>query len=330
MRFFLALLPVLFSTSLVFCQDKDKVYTKEFHLEVDNDAIVPPSLDRYYTSGIRLFYRKVASEKSFLSKIFNSKDSTKTKRKVLYSFMLGHQFYTPEGLENSDVSLFDRPYAGWVYGGTGVNAFYGSRFRLAFDFDLGFTGPSTGVGDLQEWYHEVLNFPVPRGWDFQIQNAIVSNLKSELNYVLLSKQDDGIELISNTSFQFGTLFNNIRQGATLRLINFKPIDKSIFYHSRLGEGLSKSLKKNKPPREVYLFYTYAYERVFHNSLIEGHIWGESSPHLETTEPNIHHHRVGIAFGGVGVDWHFSVHRNSPETTEAEGQTYGTVEIIARF
>ena len=328
-KFFKLLTIFLLSSNLLFSQKKDKVFDKEFHLEVDNDSFVPPSFDRYYTSGVRFSYRAVAKEGSWLDKIFN-KDTINGRKKILYNFVIGHHTYTPQSISLTDVQLFDRPYAGWLYGGVGLNTFFSSRLRLALDFDAGLVGPATGIGDFQEWYHELVGFPIPRGWEFEIQNGAALNLNGELNYELVSLPEQGVSIVSNTSFRVGTIFDNFRQGATIRLFNFRPLDESAFFHAKLGEGLSRSQRKQKQKKEIYLFYTYTYERVFHNTLIEGNVLGESSPHLETIEPNINHHRVGFAISGVGVDWHFSVHRNSAETTEAEGQTYGTVEIVARF
>jgi len=74
-------------------------------LRVDNDKL--SSIDRYYTSGLFITYRKNL-ENNF---IFNKTENNALQLNVT----LGNETYTPKNLKSFNTDDFDRPYAGWFF-----------------------------------------------------------------------------------------------------------------------------------------------------------------------------------------------------------------------
>ena len=317
----------LLSINVLFAQKRNKIFKRELHLQIDNDYFSPVSSDKYYTSGVRLTYRILANENSWIHNLFN-RDFPGKEKNTIVNITLGHHIYTPNDITELDVNQFDRPYAGWVYLETGLSTFLNPKLRLAINLDGGLIGPINGVGEFQEWYHKQFKLSEPKGWKYQVQNGVAINLRSEINYEWISILDKNITVIPNASFRIGTLFDNLKIGTTIKFLNFGALSRSTFFHSKLKKNLNKL--KLEERKEVYLFYTYNYEYVIYNGLIEGNVLGSESHHLEIIQPNVHHHKYGLAISGVRLDWHFSINKNTNETLEAVSQTYGTVETVFRF
>ena len=73
---------------------------------IDNDQLL--ATDRYYTSGIFISYKKDLKD----GFIFKKEEVSKT----MINFTVGNEIYTPRNLNSFDVTEFDRPYAGWLFG----------------------------------------------------------------------------------------------------------------------------------------------------------------------------------------------------------------------
>jgi lipid A 3-O-deacylase len=139
------------------------------NLNWENDAI--RRSDRHYTQGSRISYwsadqtapiwARRASE-SVPALGFNP-------QALKFGFELGHEIYTPENLDATELIPDDRPYAGWLYGSASLQRRGGGRINFPtmeeFRLDLGIIGPESQAQETQKVWHS----RDPRGWDHQLK-----------------------------------------------------------------------------------------------------------------------------------------------------------------
>jgi len=303
---------------------QSRIYNQEFEFSIDNDAFLIASLDRYYSSGIN-FERRIALKPE--NKIFNYFPGLK---KAIWGIGIGHNFYTSRQIKEKMVSRFDRPYAGWLYAATYLNLFPNQKSAIKTYIDVGVVGPASGGETVQKWWHETVGLAEPQGWEYQINNTPAINFKFLYQRQLFALSF--MDLISESTLQFGTIHNNVRQGAVIRFINMQPLQNSIYSRSKLGNGLGRTDSGSEYDEilEVFLFGGAEIEYVFYNSLIEGNFVGSSSPHIEVASPWVVHWKYGIAFGGHAADIHLSINHLSSETTKSIGHSYFGIDFTFRF
>jgi hypothetical protein len=95
-------------------------------------------------------------------------------------FSIGQNIYTPDDIENPDLIVDDRPYAGWLYGSVTLlgileeTADY--RVSNSFDLTFGIVGPSSLADDIQRRWHKLIDARTPEGWDHQLHDEPGINL----------------------------------------------------------------------------------------------------------------------------------------------------------
>jgi hypothetical protein len=95
---------------------------------------------------------------------------------VVGGISIGHEMYTPDEIELEELIFDDRPYVGYLYGG-----FFLQRSDVHkldhFELDLGVVGPYSGAEGLQRQVHRVTSSVDPSGWDNQIDNEPIIDLR---------------------------------------------------------------------------------------------------------------------------------------------------------
>ncbi len=307
---------------------QNRIYTQEFQLTIDNDAFLFPSVDRYYSSGL-LLERRIAIErdrrvyKYFLRKFPGLK-------KIIWGLSAGHNFYTSRRIKQTDVSKFDRPYAGWLFAATSLRFLINEKSAFKASVDMGVVGPAAGGAGMQKWWHETIGLWKPQGWDHQLKNSPAINLK--LLYQRQVLDLSFLDLVSESGVQVGTIQNNLRQGAVLRLIKMKPLYNTIYTQSKIGSDMKRSISgsRNNQIQEVFLIGGAEVEYVLYNSLIEGNFIGKASPHVEIANPWVIHWKYGLALGSHSVDAHLTINHVTAETTQSKHHSYASMDFAFRF
>lgn len=323
------LLFLIFSIVLTMpIRGQNRIYNQEFQLSIDNDAFLYPSHDRYYSNGISLERRSVINQEHKVYKYFSRKFSGL--QNIIWGLSIGHNFYTSRRIQQKDVAKFDRPYAGWLYGATYLNLLLNEKSVLKTYLDVGVVGPVSGGEVIQKWWHRTVGVAGPKGWEYQINNTPAINIKILYQRQVLDLSF--LDLISESTIQVGTIRNNIRQGAVLRIINMRPLSNSIYTQSKLGNGIGRSFTgfKLADIQEIFLFGGTEVEYVFYNSLIEGNFIGKESPHVEIASPWVIHWKYGIALGGYFTDFNLTLNHLTAETTKSTHHSYVGMDFTFRF
>lgn len=286
--------------------------SREFSLATENDVYLLVESDRYYSNGLIAHYR-------WLPRSVSQSDSTKR----ILDIELSHKFYTPQDLLISDFNDFHRPYAGLLSGAFSYNQYKTKTTRSMLGVEIGLVGKASGGQGFQEWYHNAVGFPTPRGWQYQIPNEFIVNLKGGFNKQFILSPGN-VDVVSGTGFSLGTGVAHAIQRLDLRVGKLQWLRNSSFTNALIGKGV------NNIPRHNYLFVGYGLQYVAHNITIDGSIWNDDAVHTETSQPWVRHLRVGFASSSDEATFKLTYNWSSPEVSGIGRHAYLALELLLRF
>lgn len=295
---------------------------RELSFSYDNDLYF--GTDRYYTSGGTVTYSFLKKGGSDIHRRFGRLDSSKVIGRVQY----GHQIFTPNKIKWRDINEFDRPYAGWQFFQFQVQNFPRNNVMNRYIIELGAVGEITGMGNFQEWYHEQLSFPQPRGWQYQIQNEAVLNL--EYHRKMHWSPVRRIGFYSDTGLKFGNGINRasqeimVRYGKANRLVNSGAAD------SRISDHIPVVGNSDPEEEEGFIFYGIEGQYVMSNIFIEGSLINSESPHTEEIEQFVIVKKWGFVYTNYYTTFSFIVYHLTPENKGAKDHKYLSLNLSFRF
>ncbi|MEM8893049.1 MAG: lipid A-modifier LpxR family protein [Bacteroidota bacterium] len=291
-------------------------YSETLHLKVDNDAFLFSQTDWYYSSGIYANYRKQIKKETALINIFPSKN-----KKIFRMIGIGHQVYTPRLFSSPVMELYDRPHAALLTGDYGLT-YAGISNILGIKLSLGWMGPAIGTGPALVWFHGLVGWKTPRGWDYEISDSPVVQINLDWQKTFLTEQ--GVDFTFITRGQAGTIFVNSVAGIEMRLGRFLPIGNSIFFDQFTGHFSDRKLK------ELFFVLGGNFEYVLYDATIEGGFIGPDSPHVESPMSWIRNGQLGVGLGSNRLDIMVILNYRSPSTTEANRHKYVTIKMNYRL
>lgn len=279
---------------------------EQIELRIENDKLV--LVDKYYTSGLFLTYRKDLSE-SFIFK--------KTEiDKLQFNVTLGNETYTPTNLRSTDPSDFDRPYAGWFYLKTEIGKIKtNSAFFIAVE--TGVTGEEALSGKIQTWAHEFFNIDVPT-WTQEIESKFLVNLKARY--------------IWNKAFNQRQVFKYIIEPS----LGTKDIylSNSVEYTFGALNDFNKSSRNNFIDRtdtnEFFGFISLGHRYVLHNTLIQGSLDYNDQTFTTNREPHIFYFKVGSTLKFKRNTLKLIYNFNTKETPLSSSHSFGTLSFSRNF
>lgn len=288
--------------------------SREFSITNDNDFYLLGDSDKYYSNGLILNYRWVPKEG-----LFTEEDSIKR----IFDIELAQKLYTPQDLLFSNFLFYDRPYAGLLYTGFSLSQFKKKTSRAMIGLELGVVGKASGAQGFQEWYHNAVGFPRPRGWKFQIPNEFIFNFKTEFNKQFILAPGS-LDVISSTEIFLGSAFTHIKQDFDFRVGKLQWLNQSSFTNALIGK------RSEDIPRHNYLFIGYGLQYVLHNITIEGSIWDNDAIHTESVTPWVRHLRVGWVSSSDKATFKLIYNWSSPEVQNISRHAYLSFELQLRF
>ena len=297
----------------------------EINLWVDNDLFTfAKDEDRYYSSGIFASFRKPVDQKSGFFKALNFNEKTQN---LIHAFTVRQLVYTADVLDYVDINMQDRPFAGILSFSYQISLHRKNNLIINFNQDIGLLGPSSGTSNVHTWWHKLLNLDDPTSWEFQIDNRFLLNSKLELIKSLTLIQNR-VEIMYESHYEFGTVFNNTRHEGTMRIGLIEPLAVSGYRNGILGTVSEET--SSKKIKELYIFFGLGTEYVFGNYTIEGEF-----PEKELAPANRIEKWILLTKSGFNIHWnkwdlgwHFFF--NTRENTRAQNHRYGRVRVTRRF
>lgn len=266
--YFVFFLLVVFSPG--FSQKLRKLKVHELNLVVDNDILL--LLDRYYSAGQDITYRKMINKNGWLSNWFNQRSDSTNKFFIYYRY--GNKIFTPRSVSLSDPKRMDRPYAGWSFVDAGITKFKGLNKSFQLEMEIGLVGHISGMENLQKWWHKHTSYPKPMGWNSQIQNEFVVNMN--YHFVQRLKMSSYFDALFNTGLHIGTGSNRATEHVTFRLGNINSLSKSVFFNGRLGARNPEFMD------EVFFYFGMGVDYVASNIFVEGSLFNNRPSAVSAT------------------------------------------------
>ena len=295
------------------------VLSHEVNFYIDNDIFLPKDLDKYYSFSMIYEYRwLMPSQKAKQNKI----------RKRILNFRVGQEIYTPEKISAPFLLPEDHPYAGWLYFSAGADFFFKNHSKLSTYAELGTTGERSGSGALQKAFHRRFKMVEPKLWHTQISSEIGAHLF--LDYQMAIYEIKWFRVTATPFAKLGTLRNYLGTSVFLEIGKIAPYLESSSIRSRLGTLRPSREKRDKQGWEFIFLLGAESHLVFHNTFLEGSLWGIESPH--TVEPNFFLWKgiLGFMLGHPVFDIAFDVYFLSREFKGALPHHYARISFQFRL
>jgi len=313
-RSIIFILLALFLTELSAQKKSPKeTLTIGYQLVVDNDVFtLKLTQDQYYTSGIYPAVRLLRDS------VFGAK--------VIRTYKLCQRMYTPSDVRWTKDYQMDRPYAGTLSLAVSNEYYFRSNQYLKVTADLGWMGPGSGVGKTQVNYHHMMGMPAPRGWGTQMNNSPLIDLG--LTYIKPIFSSYNFEFTSETNASAGTVFNYVRQNLMVRFGELRPINKSAYTASSLGN--MRPATKDNSVMEAYFFYSPGLEYVIYNATLEGNFIGKPSEFTVDAINWVVQHRAGMMLSWPRFDLGIIAYWRTHENQKAMNHSYVGIRMNQRF
>ncbi len=300
-------------------------------LQFENDMFA--GADRHYTNGMRLGYiprqtgkrlpwtaEKIAQLMGWVPRIdpLFANESPVTGDRVLYSYSLTHNMFTPTKIEWETPDPKDRPYAGWLHWSVALHALNAEKSKLdTVEFSAGVVGPSARGGDIQVWWHKVHEFKTPMGWHHQLRDEpallLLFDRKQRWKNNLKEGRQIQYEMITNYGGAVGNVYDFASIGVLGRIGLNIPKD---FGPPRIRPSMSgfDAFQPANKPFSFYVFGGVNARGVLRDIFLDGNSF-KNSPRVDK--------RMGVAEGQAGAVlmlWNFRLaYEGAYRSREFHGQ-----------
>lgn len=335
-------------------------FSGTIYTENDLYTLGPGNTDRYYTTGQKLtiisdelqnfeqqfrqawarFLARKATEHAQKNTAVPSPagpsstaaPDSGTQYRVSYS--LGQNMYTPANLHTAALITDDRPYAGWLYVGVGLQARSRAHGRLArlsvWQVDAGVVGPWAFAKQVQDFVHtNISHSPLAQGWANQLHNEPGLNFvyQHKLRWFFGERDGWAFDTVGHGGFSLGNVSTYLNGGLVLRAGYGLPDD---FGADMIRPGSDTSQAGGFPARiGVHIFAGCDLRAVGRDIFLDGNTF-RSSPHV-AKEPFVADFQYGLTINGDRWKLCLSQVRRSPEFKLQSGaQAFGSITLTFPF
>lgn len=254
------------------------------HLYIENDSrnIGGPGSDNAYSSGLKLSY--IAAEDKVPIWAEEAMQRSDEIRKILYGaksnfgLSLGHQIYTPNNTQRSDLIEDDRPYAAWLYVGFSAH-FQSSAQSHSLEFDLGVIGPEAGGKLVQNSFHDAIRTYHAEGWEHQLatEPTIQVAYQQRLRFIEFKIEDQKyVDVIPFFGGGVGNVSIDAHVGGMVRLGNLLSDDFGPARPSMTnGDNFVTPISHQSIRTSFYVFAAAQGYGVIRNIFLDGNTFRES-------------------------------------------------------
>jgi hypothetical protein len=215
--------------------------------------------------------------------------------------------------------MLDRPYAGFSGLETGWS-FAKEGWLIAPKILIGLTGPSSGAGGFQRWFHDnIIKFADPT-WVHEIEDSFHFN--AELGLVKewqLAPNPFGVHLALASTVAYGSKDVYVEPEMVLYLGRRNPLNTSIAY-DQIGST----------DREIYFTIRVAHRFVTHNAFLQGNRNGDNSPYTIEPNKNVTLFGMDLYHRSKQNDYKFGYHSVSEEAAGLKTHKYVSLGYARSF
>lgn len=311
---------------------EEKEDSKKFlTLSFENDMI-GGGTDSNYTNGVRATYMdttasvpKLIDEAVEWIPTFDINDTTG----IYYS--IGQNLYTPEDIEQRNVTDADRPYAAWLYVSAGLATAYENHVDEV-EVSVGMVGPAALGEQAQKFVHKAVDSPKPLGWRTQLENEpglILSWQRSWQNYNDFDLQGYTIRTTPHVGATAGNIYTYANTGVSF---SFMPTSQPLQGNPlRIRPAIPGNGYYDVPDHNFgwYLFGGVEGRAIARNIFLDGNTFSSSN---EVDKKNfVGDANIGIAFTVYETRLAYTLsYRTKEYDTQSDPQVFGSLSLSQRF
>lgn len=303
----------------------------------DNDVFSPRATDAYYSNGF-IFHSisdPVPPERGrqwhacpgldWLSHAFRSRlipvDSDSG---FWHSWEVGQIIQTPLDKKARPPDPLDQPYAGLLYAGCNYHVHTLDRAE-SLGLQFGLVGPWSLAEQSQHLVHKLVGANEARGWNDQLRNEVVINIRYDRQEVIGETElwDRGLSVFDNMDITLGPLLTSATAG----------INVLFAHHSDLIVGVNPNYLGRYPriisgqPLGFYTMGTLQVTGVLRNLFLDGNTWAESPARVDH-EPVLGSAQwlIGYGFSCWALQLGLNVSTRTFRTQDIEWPRYGSLVV----
>ena len=297
------------------------------NLSFENDLFTTGE-DNHYTHGSELSYVSDTYQPEWLVTALSWLPLYEPGADTRFVWTLGQKIFTPNDLSREELIVDDRPYAGWLFTSLGLltDSRDGLRHVDKVELVVGVVGPDSGAASMQREVHEIVDAPIPQGWDNQLDDEVTFDLVYQRDW-MIPLNDDKVDLVPKIGLQLGTALRYFNTGATLRVGSGVNSDYGppLIRPSAAGSGYFQQ----DQAFYWYLFIGLHGRYVEHNIFLDGNRDGDS--HSVDKRRWVADAQVGAVMGFD--NWRLAltnIFRSEEFEEQDEPDEFGSVSISYRF
>ena len=274
--------------------------------------------DRYYTHGTEVSRTVLGEPPQWLedmATLFPAFESDGVINGANYA--IGQKIFTPDNTEATELTVNDRPYAGYSYFSAAMLSRVSSQDSVdtgnLLEFTLGIVGPSALGEKVQTGYHDSIGIDRPNGWDNQLHDELGFGL-SYARFWRHIKSSGSVDygMTPHVNLVLGNIYTYAATGVMFRFGTHLNNDLSP---PNIRPGFP-GLSLFRPSRESngYLFAGIEGRAVARNIFLDGNTFRDS--HSVDKKPLVGDFQFGFVFQTGRMRFSIS---NMIRTKEFEGQ-----------
>ena len=278
--------------------------------------------DRGYTSGftVNVYYRKNQKPvfpTNLLMKISGRADN-------LYGYGLSQSLWTPNNISNKEIQYNDYPYAAVaLLSNLLVSADQDKKEKLTTRINFGTIGKYAFGKEVQSWFHRMISYQEPNGWDNQVKTDIIINYSIEFEKLIFNPCPN-LEITGSAAGNFGTFINSADIGVQIRA---GLLDN--YFANSLFDG-TKKLNRVKSKSHFYIYAKINGCGIMDNAALEGGFFTHNKSPYVIPKDNINRAILRYEYGFVltrnRVGFSMSEKVNTPEFKGSYAQQSGNVTV----
>lgn len=289
----------------------------EIGVVTENDLYTSSKNDQYYTNGLEVFYR------------YLSKKKKPQLVKQINQIRFGQYMYSPRNIYKYEEEMFDRPFAGYLFGEFGNTNFYTNQAVFKKYFQIGYVGPNSFADKVQSGTHRMFHYTAFEEWDYQIKNTLGIQI-----YAMFAKPFLGgikskrIDFQSQSEVKLGTIFTSLSTGFVTRIGIKKlvPLSDSNFHGASLNSG-GRPLES-----EFYFYMAPSFNYQIYDATIQGSLFNDDSPVTFNITPFRFNGEAGLRYrkNNLNLSYAFVYRGKELKSDGMTGYFYGSIGISYLF
>lgn len=311
------LVSILISAVAGYSQKKS--FKNEFGFQSDNDAYLALGQDRYYTNGLFITFRRATDQSKLNGKAI----------KKIWELEAGQKIYNPVTGRITNIDQVDRPFAGYLYAGGGINWLYRSENSLKTTLQAGVLGPSALGRETQELLHNAVGFYEIRGWEFQLNDEISFNGSAAYNHFIGRGKKENTDISATSYLNIGNTFSGAGIGLLLRAGTLNKFYHSVSNNSRIEHNPQE---EHSGKNELFFYLKPQLNYVAYNASIQGGLFvKDKGPVTFDVKPLVFSQEAGVNYASDRWTVSYSIVFLTREIqSSAKAHQFGSVKIYYRF